>query len=128
MSIDIKQKRIEHGFTLEQLGKIVGVSKSTIKKWESGYIKNMKRDKVFKLASALSVSPLELLNIPETSSTEETSITLNDEKRLLLENILNISISKDTVIYFTDSNAHCYKFPSNVLHIFKNICNLATPD
>ena len=128
MSIDIKQKRIEHGFTLEQLGKIVGVSKSTIKKWESGYIKNMKRDKVFKLASALSISPLELLNIPETSSTEETSITLNDEKRLLLENILNISISKDTVIYFTDSHAHCYKFPSNIHHIFKNICNLATPD
>ncbi len=123
MPIDIKQKRIEHGLTLEQLGKIVGVSKSTIKKWESGYIKNMKRDKIFKLANALNISPLQLLNISETSSSEETFIPLNDENRLLLENILNISISKDTVIYFTDSHAHCYKFSSNILHIFKNICN-----
>lgn len=128
MPIDIKQKRIEHGFTLEQLGKIVGVSKSTIKKWESGYIKNMKRDKVFKLANALNISPLELLNISETASCEETFISLNDEKRLLLENILNISISRDTIIYFTDSHAHCYKFPSDVLHIFKNICNPVNPD
>ncbi len=128
MPIDIKQKRIEHGFTLEQLGEMVGVSKSTIKKWESGYIKNMKRDKIFKLANALNISPLELLNIPETSSTEETFIPLDDENRLLLENVLNFSISKDTVIYFTDGYAHCYKFSADILNIFKNICTSGNHD
>lgn len=38
----ISDRRKELGLTLEEVGKIVGVSKSTVKKWEDGYISNMK--------------------------------------------------------------------------------------
>ena len=51
----IKQKRKENGMTLEQLGKRVGVSKMTVLRWESGEIKNIRTDKIEKLASALGI-------------------------------------------------------------------------
>jgi repressor LexA len=63
MKFDIYSKRKELGLSLEEVGKRVGVSKSTVKKWESGFIENMKRDKVALLAEVLHVSPLDILGI-----------------------------------------------------------------
>ena len=40
----INQRRTELKLTLEQVGQAVGVGKSTVKKWEDGYISNMRRD------------------------------------------------------------------------------------
>ena len=57
------ERRKELGLTLEEVGKIVGVSKSTVRKWETGYIENMKRDKIALLAEALHVSPLYIMGI-----------------------------------------------------------------
>lgn len=57
------ERRKELGLTLEEVGKIVGVSKSTVKKWETGDIENMKRDKIALLAKALQVSPLYIMGI-----------------------------------------------------------------
>ena len=54
---EIKRLRVEKGMTLEQLGDKCGVGKSTVRKWENGMIKDMKRDKIAKLAEALNVSP-----------------------------------------------------------------------
>lgn len=53
----MKMLRIQQGLTLEAVGKIVGVGKSTVRKWESGQIANMGRDKIALLAKALNVSP-----------------------------------------------------------------------
>lgn len=61
MGQKIKQLREENGMTLEQLGEKVGVGKSTVRKWENGIIKNMKRDKIKKVADALNVSPAYLM-------------------------------------------------------------------
>ena len=36
----IKQLRLERGLTLEQLGDLVGVGKSTIRKWENFHQQN----------------------------------------------------------------------------------------
>ena len=63
MNYDIQRRRKELGLTLEQVGKIVGVSKSTVRKWETGYIENMKRDKIALLAQALQTSPLEIMGM-----------------------------------------------------------------
>ena len=60
---NIEQRRKELGLTLEEVGKAVGVSKSTVKKWETGYINNMKSDKIALLANVLQISPLEFLDI-----------------------------------------------------------------
>lgn len=58
----IKQKRLENNLTLEQLGKRVGVSKMTVLRWESGEIKNIKSDKIEKLANALGIPVVALFN------------------------------------------------------------------
>ena len=51
----IYERRKELGLTLEEVGNLVGVSKSTVRKWETGYIENMKRDKIEKLSNALNI-------------------------------------------------------------------------
>ena len=56
--LNINKRRKELGLTLAEIGNYVGVAKSTVKKWETGYIGNMKRDKIALLAEILQVSPL----------------------------------------------------------------------
>lgn len=57
----INQRRLMLGLTLEEVGNAVGVSKSTVKKWEDGFISNMKRDKIAELAKILKISPVVLI-------------------------------------------------------------------
>lgn len=57
----IKFNREKLGYTLEELSKLVGVSAPTIQRYESGEIKNVRRDKIAKLADALKVSPAYLM-------------------------------------------------------------------
>lgn len=54
----IHSRRTSLGLTLEDVGQAVGVGKSTVKKWEDGFISNMKRDKIALLANILQVSPV----------------------------------------------------------------------
>lgn len=53
----LKNLRLSQGLTLEEVGNAVGVGKSTVRKWETGDIANMRRDKIAKLASALHTTP-----------------------------------------------------------------------
>jgi transcriptional regulator with XRE-family HTH domain len=53
----LKNLRLSQGLTLEEVGNAVGVGKSTVRKWETGDIANMRRDKIAKLANALHTSP-----------------------------------------------------------------------
>lgn len=72
MKTDIKSRRKELNLTLEQVGDLVGVGKSTVRKWETGDIENMKRDKIVKLAKALRVSPSYIMGIEEEQPQLET--------------------------------------------------------
>ena len=66
----IKQLREQKGMTLEELGNKVGVGKSTVRKWETGMIANMRRDKIKKVADALDTSPEFLMGwVSETPPT-----------------------------------------------------------
>lgn len=61
----IKMKRLEKNMSLEEVGKLVGVGKSTVRKWENGMIENMGRDKIVALSKALDISPLDILGMSE---------------------------------------------------------------
>ena len=65
MAQRIKELRKEKGLTLEQVADIVGVGKSTVRKWETGMIANMKRDKIALLAQALGTTPAYLMGWKE---------------------------------------------------------------
>ncbi|MCL0330562.1 helix-turn-helix domain-containing protein [Apilactobacillus xinyiensis] len=66
MPINLQQRRLELDMTLEEVGKLVGVGKSTVRKWESGYIANMGRDKIVKYSNALQINPMELVDPQHT--------------------------------------------------------------
>ncbi len=61
----LKTKRLEKNMTLEEVGNLVGVGKSTVRKWENGMIENMGRDKIVALSKALDISPLDILGMSE---------------------------------------------------------------
>jgi transcriptional regulator with XRE-family HTH domain len=78
----IKQLRLEKGMTLEEVATIVGVGKSTVRKWETGMITNMKRDKIPLLAKALSTTPEFLMGWERPEPIIEKPLT-KGEKALL---------------------------------------------
>ena len=55
ISQKIKELRMERGLTLEQVADFVGVGKSTVRKWETGMIENMRRNKIAALAKVLQI-------------------------------------------------------------------------
>ena len=61
----IRQLRLQRGLTQEELGKVIGVQKSAIRKYESGMVENMKRSSIKKLADFFNVSPSFLMGMEE---------------------------------------------------------------
>lgn len=59
----IKARRLELNMTLEDVGQAVGVGKSTVRKWETGDIRNMRSDKITQLAMALQMPAIDLLQV-----------------------------------------------------------------
>ena len=70
----IRHLRLQNNMTLEEVGNRVGVGKSTVRKWESGDIANMRRDKIAKLASALGTTPAYLMGWDETDVNEKPPV------------------------------------------------------
>jgi transcriptional regulator with XRE-family HTH domain len=68
MAQRIKDLRQARGLTLEQVADVVGVGKSTVRKWETGMIANMRRDKIASLAKALGTTPAYLMGWEEIDS------------------------------------------------------------
>lgn len=58
----IKYLREENKLTLQDIADKVGVSKPTVQRWESGEIKNLRKDKIKALAQALNTSPAYLMD------------------------------------------------------------------
>ena len=83
MAHRIKDLRKEKNLTLEQVADIVGVGKSTVRKWETGMIANMKRDKIASLAKALGTTPEYLMGWEEKKSSPSELQLTEGEKALL---------------------------------------------
>ena len=63
---------------METLAEKVGVSKSTIAKWENGYVDNMRQNRVAKLAEIFGVSPTYIMGYDESDRNIGETITSND--------------------------------------------------
>ena len=83
----IRSLRVGMGATLEQIGNEVGVSKATVKRWESGEIANIRRDKIYKLAQALHTTPAYLMGWDDEQPPSVSAEGLSDIKRELIEKI-----------------------------------------
>lgn len=101
----LKKKRKEKGLTLEQAGKLIGVSKVTYRDYELNNIKSARMDKMKAIADFLELSPEDLFNnekLEEISKKEfakEVSSLLNktnnisDQEKALLIQTLNVICS-----------------------------------
>lgn len=61
----IRDARISKGLTQEELGKIIGVQKAAIGKYENGVVVNIKRSTLKKLAEVLDLRGSDLIGEPE---------------------------------------------------------------
>jgi transcriptional regulator with XRE-family HTH domain len=72
---------------LEQVADVVGVGKSTVRKWETGMIANMRRDKIADLAKALGTTPAYLMAWPEDEEKKNSpdQLTLTEGEKAMIE-------------------------------------------
>lgn len=90
MAEKIRTLRLKLGMTLEEVGDIVGVSKSTVLKWENGNIANMRRDKIALLAMALRTTPAYLMgwtDEPERTFMDDVVNPVDDDTLRLAEEL-----------------------------------------
>lgn len=67
----MKKRREELNMSYQTLSDKVGISKSTLQRYETGYIKNMPVDKLEDIAKALCVSPAYLMGWDDKITNEE---------------------------------------------------------
>ena len=101
MAQRIKELRQEKGLTLEQVAKVVGVGKSTVRKWETGMIANMRRDKIADLAKALGTTPAYLMGWKE--KTEENNISpselqLTEGEKALIKLLRRVPAAEQPIV------------------------------
>lgn len=98
----IREKRQELGLTYEQLGELVGVGKSTVRKWETGMIENMRRDNIIALSKALNISPALLMGWDFSKTAINTSNNYSEEEQQHIEDLRKLNnIGKNKVINYT---------------------------
>ena len=83
----IRMRRKELKMTLKEVANAVGVSEATVSRWESGDIKNMRRDKIATIARVLDVPPAVLMDW------EQFDEELAERKKLTKEliNLANVA-------------------------------------
>lgn len=115
MGQKIKQLREQRGMTLEELGNKVGVGKSTVRKWETGIIANMRRDKISKLAKALGVSASYLMDWDENLTNDNAdlipdilsdSVLIEHIKKLQKLNKEHRQTIYDNIAYWYEKEGH----------------------
>lgn len=88
----IKQLRLEKGISQEELGKIVGVQRAAVQKWEAGKVQNLKRTTILALASFFNVSPIKFV-----SDNLDSDTTLSDHEKELVQAYRNRPDRQDSV-------------------------------
>ena len=112
----IRQLRIEHQMTQEELGAKVGVQKAAIYKYENGLVVNLKRSVLEKLALVLDTTPTYLMGMEES---EHNPSTLTPQQSALLASFdqLNEEGQTKAVEYVEDLvlTGHYKKCPASEL-------------
>lgn len=90
----IKRKRKEKGMTQTDLGKLLGVSKATVQKYESGEIVNLKSDTIKKLSEILEIDA----NVLIFGKYDNEIDTKKLKKQAILIDELNCLCDDETII------------------------------
>lgn len=110
IGIRIKELRVNLGLTQEELGEMVGVKKAAINKYESGLVRNIKRDMQEKLAKALNTDPAALF-YPDATNASSSAPSLTPDEEALLESYRKLN---------TEDKAEVRGFIKGRLHDYTN--------
>lgn len=96
----IKEARIEKGLTQEELGKMVGLQKSAIAKYENGRVVNIKRSTLQKLALALDLRGSDLIidNDPKEAATLHAKVLMDTELMCAIEQYYTLDNEKKKMV------------------------------
>ena len=97
----IRQLRIEHQMTQEELGAKVGVQKAAIYKYENGLVVNLKRSILEKLALVLDTTPTYLMGM-EDAEPAQASLTKAQTSLLSVFDKLNEEGQAKVIEYVED--------------------------
>ena len=91
----IKLRRQELGLTQKEVANLVGVTEATVSRWESGDIKNMKRDKIATLSRVLDIPPAVLMDWEayDAETIERRQLTREFDDLLGVAELDNIKIA-----------------------------------
>lgn len=81
----IRQLRIEHQMTQEELGAKVGVQKAAIYKYENGLVVNLKRSTIEKLSLVLETTPTYLMGMEDSEPNPNNRPELTPTQTKLLD-------------------------------------------
>lgn len=100
----IRQLRIQHQMTQEELGAKVGVQKAAIYKYENGLIVNLKRSTLEKLAIVLETTPTYLMGLEDDENDSSILSELTPQQSALLSSFdqLNEEGQQKAVDYVDD--------------------------
>lgn len=85
----LKELRTERGLTQEEVGKIIGVQKAAIQKYEKGDVKNLKRSAIRKLSEFYNVSPTYLMGLGDKQDKQDNLDKLDKQVKEYLEMLEN---------------------------------------
>lgn len=85
----IKAKREEKGYSLKELGNLIGVSESTVSRWESGTIANMTHTNIVKISKILGIPPEVLLGYDTVNNSINISKNSGNFRDITYNNTTN---------------------------------------
>ena len=93
MAKRLKELRLSRGMTQEAVGKIIGVQKAAIQKYEKGDVENIKTSSIKKLSEFYGVSPSYIMGFAEKTKEEKRldGILRLFRERPEIEELLNIA-------------------------------------
>lgn len=118
----IRKRREELNLTYEQLGHMVGVGKSTVRKWETGMIENLKRDNIVALAKALNISPALIMGLDAGNEVinQSNSNSLTSTELILLKNFNKLNLTgKEKLIEYSNDLIETPKYMQNTVNEIK---------
>ena len=98
----IRQLRIEHQMTQEELGARIGVQKAAIYKYENGLVVNLKRSILEKLAIVLDTTPTYLMGMEDSAQQANVQLTPQQSTLLAAFDQLNVEGQTKAVEYVED--------------------------
>jgi len=98
----LTELRRKHRYTLEEVGKQIGVSKQTLYKYEKGIITNIPSDRIEALAAFYGVTPSYIMGWGDTEANKKSLSTEANrqvseilQNNKALENVFNILVHLD---------------------------------